>query len=116
MAEKDFLEAFGFLMAQEFAQSAPKKTALLARSFPGTVRVENGKIKYSLPRYAQFVEFGTRPYVITPKTAGALYWDGAKHPVKQVNHPGITPNPFMRDTFNRQTEKILKQTINLLNK
>lgn len=46
--------------------------------------------------YAIFVEFGTRAHVITAKNAGALYWPGAAHPVKSVNHPGTPAQPFMR--------------------
>lgn len=39
------------------------------------------------------------PRVIKPKTAKALFWPGAAHPVKQVNHPGaeIPPRKFMPD-------------------
>lgn len=39
-------------------------------------------------RYAPFIEWGTRPHVITPRTKKALYWLGARHPVARVNHPG----------------------------
>jgi HK97 gp10 family phage protein len=46
--------------------------------------------------YAIFVEYGTRAHVITAKNAGALYWPGAAHPVKSVNHPGTAAQPFMR--------------------
>lgn len=46
--------------------------------------------------YAIYVEYGTRAHVITAKNAGALYWPGAAHPVKSVNHPGTPAQPFMR--------------------
>lgn len=45
--------------------------------------------------YAAFHQFGTRPYVIVPKGKKALFWKGAKHPVKKVNHPGLPPRPFL---------------------
>lgn len=45
--------------------------------------------------YAPFVEFGTRPHVILPKDKQALFWPGAAHPVRSVNHPGTKANPFM---------------------
>lgn len=35
-----------------------------------------------------FIEYGTRPHVITPSTKQALWWPGAAHPVKWVLHPG----------------------------
>jgi HK97 gp10 family phage protein len=45
--------------------------------------------------YAIFVEYGTRAHVITAK-GGGLFWPGAAHPVKSVNHPGTAAQPFMR--------------------
>lgn len=38
--------------------------------------------------YARFLEEGTRPHVIVPRSKQALFWRGAQHPVKRVNHPG----------------------------
>lgn len=43
-----------------------------------------------------FVEFDTRPHIITPNNKEALYWPGAAHPVKLVHHPGTSAQPFMR--------------------
>lgn len=42
------------------------------------------------------VEFGTRPHVIRPRRKKALYWPGAEHPVREVNHPGTPEYAFMR--------------------
>ena len=39
--------------------------------------------------YAEQIEIGMKPTVITPKNKKALYWPGAAHPVKKVNHPGF---------------------------
>jgi bacteriophage HK97-gp10 putative tail-component len=39
-------------------------------------------------KYAGWLEDGTKPHVIRPKNKKALFWPGAAHPVKQVNHPG----------------------------
>ena len=47
-------------------------------------------------KYAIYIETGTDPYVIRPKTAKALFWPGATHPVKIVHHPGIRAQPFLR--------------------
>jgi phage gpG-like protein len=44
--------------------------------------------------YAAAQQFGSRPYVIKPRQAKALFWPGAGHPVKSVNHPGLPPRPF----------------------
>ena len=41
-----------------------------------------------------YVTEGTAPHKIRPRTKGALYWEGAPHPVLSVNHPGTRANPF----------------------
>jgi HK97 gp10 family phage protein len=46
--------------------------------------------------YGRAVEEGTRPHKIRPKGKKALYWKGARSPVRSVNHPGTAPQPFMR--------------------
>lgn len=38
--------------------------------------------------YGQILEEGSKPHEITPKNGRYLYWKGATHPVKKVNHPG----------------------------
>lgn len=45
-------------------------------------------------KYAAFHQLGTRPYTIRPKNKRALFWPGAAHPVKKVNHPGLPARPF----------------------
>lgn len=37
---------------------------------------------------------GTDPHVIRPKRKRALYWKGARHPVRVVHHPGTEPQDF----------------------
>lgn len=51
--------------------------------------------------YAPFVEFGTAPHTIRANDAQALFWKGADHPVKAVNHPGTPEQPFMRPARDR---------------
>jgi len=49
--------------------------------------------------YGTIHQFGgrTAPHTIVPKRAKALFWAGAKHPVKRVNHPGsrIPARPYV---------------------
>lgn len=66
--------------------------------------------------YAECVEYGTRPHTITPKNKKALYWEGAGHPVKSVQHPGSKAKPFMGPAtkknevkFNKKIDKIVKE-------
>lgn len=42
------------------------------------------------------MEFGTAPHIIRPRNAGALWWEGARHPVMLVNHPGTRPKPWLK--------------------
>ena len=41
-----------------------------------------------------YQDTGTRPHTITPRRKRALYWKGASHPVKRVNHPGTKAQGF----------------------
>jgi hypothetical protein len=52
--------------------------------------------------YAKYVHDGTgiygplkRPIIILPTNKKALYWKGAKHPVRKVIQKGIRPNTFL---------------------
>lgn len=77
------------------------KTATLQ----GSIRMEPTKLKggdlvgiwgsYNV-KYAIYIETGTDPYIIRPKSKKALFWPGASHPVKVVHHPGIKAQPFLR--------------------
>ncbi len=45
--------------------------------------------------YAVWHQKGTKPYVIRPKNSkGGLFFPGAPHPLKKVNHPGLPARPF----------------------
>lgn len=89
------------------SSTVPWKTGTLARSFnPADI----GRLYARwFPRvdYAQHVQYGTRAHEITPKNGKALFWRGARHPVKKVNHPGTRPYRYM--------EKILDQSTSQLN-
>ena len=59
-------------------------------------------------KYARGVEEGTRPHTIRAKNKKALYWKGAKHPVKSVRHPGSKAKPFLIPAFEKEKEVIMK--------
>ena len=67
------------------------------------VTVHTSNVKYS-----RGVEEGTRSHIIRPKNKKALYWKGAKHPVKQVNHPGSKAKPYLIPAFNSEKDKIIE--------
>ena len=56
--------------------------------------------------YAVYVHDGTDAYTIRPSKAQALFWKGARHPVKRVRHPGIKANPFLRKAVDQSNVSI----------
>lgn len=75
-------------------ETVPWRTGFLTQSF--RAQLTTGILRwFPTASYAPYVEFGTKPHVIEPKEAKALYWPGAEHPVKRVNHPGTRANQFM---------------------
>ena len=67
-----------------------------------TVTVHTSNIKY-----ARGVEEGTRPHTITAKNKKALYWKGARHPVKSVRHPGSRAKPFLIPAFEKEKNNLI---------
>jgi hypothetical protein len=61
--------------------------------------------------YGEILEEGSKPHIIRAKNKKALYWRGAKHPVKQVNHPGTKGKPIIEPTINSNKEKIKQAVI-----
>ena len=45
--------------------------------------------------YAEYFQFPTRAHTIRPRSAQALFWPGAAHPVREVRHPGTPGWPFL---------------------
>ena len=62
-----------------------------------TVTVHTSNIKYAV-----MVEKGTKAHIIKPKDKKALYWKGARHPVKSVRHPGSRAKPFLIPAFEKE--------------
>jgi hypothetical protein len=74
--------------------TVPWRTGFLVQSF--RAEQTSGMLRwFPTASYAPYVEFGTKPHVILPKDKKALFWPGADHPVKRVNHPGTKPNDFL---------------------
>jgi len=80
-------------------KNAPVKRSNLANSGSSEVDPDGSKgtVTFSAP-YAEYVHEGTGLYgphrtKIVPKTAKALYWPGAVHPVRAVR--GMKGRPFL---------------------
>ena len=59
-------------------------------------------------KYAIIVEKGSKPHIIRPKNKKALYWEGAKRPVKLVNHPGSRAKPYLIPAFESEKDKFIE--------
>ena len=92
--------------------TVPFRTGFLLQSFGGTVdgltATWGPDVRYKTS-YSRFVEFGTKPHIIEPKDAKALYWPGAQHPVKIVHHPGTKANDYMGRLVRVSEEEINEQ-------
>jgi hypothetical protein len=82
-------------IAADAQRLVPVNTGRLKGSIQWEVSGTTGRVSTDVP-YWKYVEYGTAPHVITPKTKRALYWEGAAHPVARVNHPGTAAQPFLR--------------------
>lgn len=60
--------------------------------------------------YGGVLEEGSPAHIITPKNAKALYWKGAAHPVKRVNHPGTEGFHTLENTF-KENKSTVTSTI-----
>lgn len=59
--------------------------------------------------YGGILEEGSSPHVIRPKSKQALYWGGAEHPVKMVNHPGTSPYNGIKTTVESEMPEIAQK-------
>jgi len=91
----DLMGQLGGMIQQDAREFAPKKTGALAASIRYEVNSGILRVGSDLD-LALWMEEGTRPHVIRPKNAKALFWPGAEHPYALVNHPGTMAQPFLR--------------------
>ena len=84
------------------------KTGHLRRGITTDVGNMEVTVHTSNIKYARGVEEGTRPHIIRAKNKKALYWKGAKHPVKSVRHPGSRAKPFLIPAFEKEKEVLIR--------
>ncbi|MBC8287649.1 MAG: hypothetical protein H8E42_09290 [Nitrospinae bacterium] len=61
----------------------------------------SGKLESNSP-IAGIIEFGSRPHIIRGNKL--LFWPGAKHPVKEVKHPGTPAFRVLGDATEEAAE------------
>ena len=83
-------------------------TGHLRRSIATKMGDLEATIHTSNVKYAVIVEKGSKPHIIRPKNKKALYWKGAKRPVKLVNHPGSRAKPFLIPAFESEKDKFIE--------
>ena len=98
-----------FNIERNAKSSASVKTGHLRRSISTKMGDMEATIHTSNLKYAPMVEFGTRPHIIRDKNKKALYWKGASHPVKQVNHPGSKAKPYLIPAFEKEKDQFLEK-------
>ena len=83
-------------------------TGHLRRSIATKMGDLEATIHTSNVKYAVIVEKGSKAHVIRPKNKKALYWKGAKRPVKLVNHPGSKAKPYLEPAFESEKDKFIE--------
>ena len=84
-------------------------TGHLRRGVSTDIRGLGATIHTSNIKYAPGVEYGTKAHIIKAKNKKVLYWKGAKHPVKKVNHPGSKAKPYLIPAFNQEKDQFLEK-------
>lgn len=105
--EKNILRAALRAGANQFRSGARQKVPVddgdLKRSIRVTTRTKRGTVYAAVKAggrtapHAHLVEFGTKAHKIVAKKQDALSFNGRI--VREVDHPGARPQPFMRPTF-----------------
>ena len=90
-------------------------TGHLRRGISADIKGLEATIHTSNIKYAPGVEYGTKAHIIRPKNKKALYWKGAKHPVKKVNHPGSRAKPFLIPAFEKEKDQFLEKLKEVIN-
>lgn len=105
-----FMRLLGLRAVREQKLLVHRKTGNLGRSIRLQSATQTSAVTVATANYAAFVEFGTRPHIITPRQKKALRWaataagrrltgsprvGAAVIFATRVHHPGTKPYPFM---------------------
>lgn len=98
--QRTLIESANFLLT-EMEIRVPVDSGQLRDSLAVTVVGSTVRVGPNVP-YASYVEFGTRPHDIRPKSEGGVLrfqMGGQTVFAKVVHHPGTKPQPFVRPAF-----------------
>lgn len=97
-----FMEGLAKDVLNVMQMKVPVKTGFLKADLDQEYdkATKTARIGAATAPYAIWVEEGTFPHPITPNDPKkALWWEGARHPVKLVEHPGATATHFMKESL-----------------
>jgi len=108
-AYERFLADAEDLVWRELSSRVPVKTGTLLTSMRTTRTPSGFNVTFDAP-YAPFVEAGTQPHFIYPRSARALKFEVAGKTVfaAYVFHPGFSGRWFVRDTKETITEPLVQ--------
>lgn len=92
--ELSTLELWGNLM-----ENSPQNHGRLAGSWKYQQRGYLHSVVGTSVAYALIQNDGIDPFTIVPKNGKALYWPGADHPVKKVEHPGFAGSNYIEQSI-----------------
>lgn len=98
----DFMGDLANSVLNDMVETCPVDTGRLVNDLDAEVIGKDARIGAATMPYAIYVEEGAAPHEIWPNSKKALYWEGAAHPVKMVNHPGSPATHFMKNALYRE--------------
>ena len=115
----NFKEYIALEMENALIDVCPVDMGTLRQSI--SVEIKGDELMVNMLEYGVYLDQGTGlfgpkgiPYLIQPKNKKALHWGGKNGPiVKQVVHPGIHPNPWIRNTFFHKLPTIVNDAAEL---
>ena len=107
------IEKTAHRIERQAKELAPVDTGELRRS----ITTEGSGLDYEIStdlEYSEYIEDGTSPHIINGNPY--LYWEGASHPVRSVNHPGNRAYLYMETACDTQTEDIEDRIADIIDK
>lgn len=86
----------------DMVETCPVDTGELINDLDAQVIGKDARVGAATVPHAIYVEEGVGRHRITPTTKKALWWEGALHPVKEVDHPGMEATHFMKKALYRE--------------
>ena len=98
--------------------NAPVKTGVLAKGLKISTSGKGGTVIAKVKAggkhafVAPWLEYGTAPHKITSKGGGWLFFGGLF--AKSIDHPGLSPRPFMRPALDTQANAAVLTAANYM--